>query len=657
MSVLKFVSILFFINLHICTFLANTCAWNNCPKWNNSLINIHFIPHSHTDQGFVKKSDDYYVGKISGYGNYDIGGVQYIINNVIAELLKDPSRRFSFCETGFLKQWWDNHKDAERQKLVQLVETGQLELIGGGWVQPDEAASHYVDLIDQYTLGLDNSITTTQFYDSYEPPNGFCFDVNCVYPQNDPIVDNPEIESYNLDTKLAMFMTSINEILQTQRHNHVLILMGKDYAYIGANLWYENIDKLIYHLNQKSNITAFYSTPSCYNQARTEQLNSFNYTWPEKSDDFFPLAQRAWWVPGTQDNTSYWTGFYTSKPAMKGLTRKSSALLQLTRQMSSLALLQTANQLSQITLFEKAMGISQHHDAVTNSNNFSVTVYNSYGQNLNTLIRIPLYQSNNIEISLLDRNGNPVSYQIMDVFSNTGQINNMNMASKEVVFMADVKPLGFKTYFVSVSSGNNVKNVVKEKVDLANNSISNGLIQLDFDSQGLLSTYHDLITNKTFPLKQEILYYHGYNDSFDRNGNPVSYQIMDVFSNTGQINNMNMASKEVVFMADVKPLGFNTYFVSVSSGNNVKNVVEEKVDLASNSISNGLIQLDFDSQGLLSTYHDLITNKTFPLKQEILYYHGQFNNYFKPNGNKNLYFNDWDCAQQPYIESNDYSKT
>lgn len=58
-----------------------------------------------------------------------------------------------------------------------------------------------------------------------------------------------------------------------------------------------------------------YSTPSCY----LYQLNRANKTWPTKSDDFFPYAH----LPH-----AYWSGFYTSRPTLKGYVRQTNNFLQ-----------------------------------------------------------------------------------------------------------------------------------------------------------------------------------------------------------------------------------------------------------------------------------------------------------------------------------------
>lgn len=59
----------------------------------------------------------------------------------------------------------------------------------------------------------------------------------------------------------------------------------------------------------------FYSTPTCYIKA----LNEVGLRLIQERSDFFPYAT---------SNHSYWTGYFTSKPAHKRLIRKSSALLQ-----------------------------------------------------------------------------------------------------------------------------------------------------------------------------------------------------------------------------------------------------------------------------------------------------------------------------------------
>jgi hypothetical protein len=56
-------------------------------------------------------------------------GVQYIINTVVDELIRNPKRRFSYCETGYMTRWLEDHTAEEVAKIVNLTKTGNLVFI------------------------------------------------------------------------------------------------------------------------------------------------------------------------------------------------------------------------------------------------------------------------------------------------------------------------------------------------------------------------------------------------------------------------------------------------------------------------------------------------------------------------------------------------
>lgn len=66
---------------------------------------------------------------------------------------------------------------------------------------------------------------------------------------------------------------------------------------------------------QDGRVNAFYSTPTTYLDA----LYKANQTWELKTDDFFPYAD----CPHC-----YWTGYFTSRPALKQYVRYNNNLLQ-----------------------------------------------------------------------------------------------------------------------------------------------------------------------------------------------------------------------------------------------------------------------------------------------------------------------------------------
>jgi hypothetical protein len=54
-----------------------------------------------------------------------------------------------------MAQWWSDPlvSEAQRNQLRALVANGQMEWVGGGWVQNDEAITRFEDQLDQHTLG------------------------------------------------------------------------------------------------------------------------------------------------------------------------------------------------------------------------------------------------------------------------------------------------------------------------------------------------------------------------------------------------------------------------------------------------------------------------------------------------------------------------
>ncbi|MCI4393430.1 hypothetical protein PGIGA_G00157410 [Pangasianodon gigas] len=95
------------------------CGYKSCPLTKPSMLNVHLVPHTHDDVGWLKTVDQYYYG---GRDDIQHAGVQYILDSVVSELQKDPARRFIYVETAFFYRWWKQQDQETRNIVTQLVE-------------------------------------------------------------------------------------------------------------------------------------------------------------------------------------------------------------------------------------------------------------------------------------------------------------------------------------------------------------------------------------------------------------------------------------------------------------------------------------------------------------------------------------------------------
>ncbi|MFT7819105.1 alpha-mannosidase 2x isoform X3 [Arapaima gigas] len=111
-------------------------------EWDKEPLQVFVVPHSHNDPGWIKTFDKYYSDQ-----------TQHIFNNMLVKLAEDPRRKFIWSEISFLVKWWESVDTQKQEAMRKLILSGQLEIVTGGWVMPDEANVHYFAMIDQLIEG------------------------------------------------------------------------------------------------------------------------------------------------------------------------------------------------------------------------------------------------------------------------------------------------------------------------------------------------------------------------------------------------------------------------------------------------------------------------------------------------------------------------
>lgn len=598
-------------------------------------LNVHLVAHSHDDVGWLKTIDQYYVGS-----NNTIQGacVENVLDSVVVALLRDPNRKFIFAEMAFFTRWWGEQSPEIQGVVRKLVDAGQLEFVNGGWCMHDEAATHYIDMIDQTTLG--HQVIKSQFnktpragwqidpfghsavqayllgaelgFDSvhfarvdyqdrakrkgdksleviwwgsrtfgpssqifanafpvhYSPPNGFHFEVDDFF---NPVQDNPLLFDFNVEQRVSDFIAAAMTQANVTRTNHIMWTMGDDFQYQYAESWFKQMDKLIHYVNQDGRVNALYSTPSIYTDAKQAAKES----WPLKLDDYFPYAD---------STNAYWTGFYTSRPALKRYIRLLSGYYMAARQLEFLVGKRSTS--ANTDRLGDALGIAQHHDAVTGTAKQHTT--NDYAKRL-------AIGSSEAEAVV----GSALSCLI------DSKSNGNCTASKLKFSQCQLLNISYCPPTEDVPQGKSLVVVAYNPLGWARTDI----IRIPVND-------HNLIVK-------------------DSSGNTVKSQYTEVDSVTDElrkfyvkaylgISNENSAKYWLVFPASVPPLGWNTYYISTESQKGRKQGFMSRMDVAQNEtveIGPGNLKLTFSStSGQLTRISNSKTGVDVPVQQSYLFY-------------------------------------
>ncbi|XP_047949898.1 probable alpha-mannosidase At5g13980 isoform X2 [Salvia hispanica] len=616
-------------------------------------INVHLVPHTHDDVGWLKTVDQYYVGSNN---SIQVACVQNVLDSLIPALLADKNRKFIYVEQAFFQRWWRQQSDGMKDTVKVLVSSGQLEFINGGMCMHDEAATHYIDMIDQTTLGhwyIKRDFNVT-------PRIGW---------QIDPF-GHSAVQAYLLGAEVgfdALYFARIDyqdrakrsaeknlEVIwqgSKSRGSSSQIFTGAFYAgnYEPPTGFYYEVnddspivqdDIELFDYNVQERVDAFVA--AAYFQANVTRSNHIMWTmgtdfkyqyahtwfrntdklihyvnqdgrvnafystpsiytdvkhaldepWPLKSDDFFPYADR---------ENAYWTGYFTSRPTSKGYIRVLSGYYLAARQLEFFV----GRNKSGLTTdsLADALAIAQHHDAATGTEKQHVA--DDYAKRLS----IGYEESKDVVAASLGcLTQSPLSSECKISITNFNQCPLLNISycpATEIDLSVGKKlavlvynPLGWKR-----------TSVVRIPVINENLSVS--------DSAG------KLILSQLLPIVNA----------------SVSTRKFYASAYTGESPSF-VPKYWLAFTAVVPPLGFSTYVISSGQSSATTELIPNTVGTGGIEVGSGNLKLIYSGKdGKLMKYINLRNSVNVSLEQSYTYYVGSTDELqasgayvFRPNG-------------------------
>ncbi|XP_023375070.1 epididymis-specific alpha-mannosidase isoform X1 [Otolemur garnettii] len=247
---------------------------------------------------------------------------------------------------------YDLKEARQEARELQFVWRGSPSL----WTQ-QEIFTH---IMDQYSYCTPSHIP-------FSNRSGFYWNGVAVFPEPPPDGVYPNMSEpvtpANIDLYAEALAANVKQRAAWFQTPHVLWPWGCDKQFFNASVQFSNMDQLLDHINShadKLGVSVQYATLGDY--FRT--LHALNVTWRiQDHQDFLPYSTEPFQA---------WTGFYTSRSALKGLARRASAFLYAGESMFTRYMwpaphgpLDLAWALQQLQQLRWAVSEVQHHDAIT----------------------------------------------------------------------------------------------------------------------------------------------------------------------------------------------------------------------------------------------------------------------------------------------------